>query len=103
MSHLFSIQSRLILYLLIFNVADWYFTWYGIEKQYVEEANPLLTGIIIENPVTLLIWKVLAPLVLYFLLPYCRSRWIYHILLFTICLYITVNIYHLIFFLLHSL
>lgn len=96
-----SLSRRLILYLFVLNIADWYFTCYGIEQRYIEEANPLLSSVITTNPMVVLLWKCTGPLLLFYLLPYCRNSWVQHALLFTLCLYIAVNVYHLLFFVLH--
>jgi hypothetical protein len=98
-----ALYRRFVIYLIILSIIDWYFTCYGIQKHYVQEANPLLSVLMTSNPFLVLAWKCAFPLVLFFLLPYCRSIWIQHGLLFTVCMYIIVNIYHLMFFCLHTL
>lgn len=98
-----SLYQRFIFYLFILNIADWYFTSYGIQNKYVEEANPLLSSIFTTNPLLVLLCKCIGPLILFVLMPYCRSGWVQHALLFTVCLYIMVNVYHLLFFFLFAL
>ncbi|WP_423773828.1 DUF5658 family protein [Aneurinibacillus aneurinilyticus] len=93
-----SLYQRFIFYLFILNITDWYFTSYGIQNNYIEEANPLLSSIFSTNPLLALIWKCMGPLILFSLMPYCQSGWVRHALLFTVCLYIMVNVYHLLFF-----
>lgn len=95
------LYQRLIFYLFILNIADWYFTCYGIEQRYIEEANPVLSSMIMTDPLLVLLWKCTGPLLLFYLLPYCQSRLVRHALLFTLCLYIAVNVCHLLFFVLH--
>ncbi|WP_047153157.1 DUF5658 family protein [Aneurinibacillus tyrosinisolvens] len=94
-------KAILALLLLLFNSTDWFFTWYGIKQHYVEEANPLLAGLFSASPFLILIWKVAAPLALLFLLPCCKQKWIIHGAVFAVCLYTTVNLYHLLFFVLY--
>ncbi|WP_286885026.1 DUF5658 family protein [Aneurinibacillus sp. UBA3580] len=96
-----TLYQRLLLYLLLLNLADWYFTCYGIRNQYIQEANPLLSDIITTDPLLVLLWKCAGPLILLYLLPHCRSSWVQHALLFTVCLYSMVNLYHLVFFCLY--
>lgn len=98
-----SLYQHFIFYLFILNIADWYFTSYGIQNNYVEEANPLLSSIFMTNPLLVLFCKCIGPLILFVLMPYCRSGWVQHALLFTVCLYIMVNVYHLLFFFLFTL
>lgn len=60
-------DRRLIIFiivLLVFNILDVLFTLWGLQLEVIEESNPLMQQLIINNPIAVMTIKIVLPIFL---------------------------------------
>ncbi|KAB2952015.1 hypothetical protein F9B85_10690 [Heliorestis acidaminivorans] len=99
-TYVLSLYWRLFLPILLgMNMFDWGATTWGINKGYIEEANPLTVIMVEEHPFVALLLKVLFSFALGLLLPRLwykeQKQWFMVLSMIVLGVYLLITVLHL--------